>query len=97
MESVLTSSEILRKVRPGSRLSGNERRDGRRRRITNNKIEIVEIPIPPDLKGRHILKIIASNPQSDSDEDSETFVVRKKTRFLTPFSFKGLINFLHLF
>ena len=64
--------------------------------ITDNKTEIVEIPIFSDLKGRHILKIIASNPQSHSDEDSETFVARKKIRFPTSFSFKNLINFLYL-
>ncbi len=46
--------------------------------ITNESVEIVEILISSDLKGRYILKIIASNPQSYSDEDSETFVVRKR-------------------
>ena len=65
--------------------------------ITNESVEAVEIPISPDLKGIHILKIIASNPQSHSDENSETFVIRKKTRFLTSSSFKGLINLLYLF
>ena len=67
--------------------------------VTNEKTETVEIPIPLDLKGRHILKIIASNPQSNSDEDSETFVVRKKTmsRLLASSSFQGLVNFLSLF
>ena len=65
--------------------------------ITNNRTETVEISISSDLKGRHILKIIASNPQSHSDEDSETFLVKKKTLsgFLASFSFKGLINFLY--
>ena len=48
--------------------------------ITDNKTETVEIPISSDLKGRYILKIIASNPQSNSDEDSETFVVRKRNK-----------------
>lgn len=46
--------------------------------ITDNKTETVEIPISSDLKGRYILKIIASNPQSNSDENSETFVIRGK-------------------
>ena len=48
--------------------------------ITDEKVEIVEIPVSSDLKGKYILKIIASNPQSYSDEDSETFVVRKKSK-----------------
>ena len=48
--------------------------------ITDEETETVEIMISPDLKGRYILKIIASNPQSNSDEDSETFVVRKKDK-----------------
>ena len=61
--------------------------------IANNKTETVEILISSDLKGRHILKIIASNPQSFPDEDSETFVVRKKTKFPTSFSFQRLVNF----
>lgn len=65
--------------------------------ITDKKTEVVEILISSDLKGRHILKIIASNPQSNSDEDSETFVVRKKTKFPISFSFKGLINLLYLY
>ena len=64
--------------------------------INDEKTELVKILISSDLKGRYILKIIASNPQSHSDEDSETFVVRKKTKFPTSFSFKGLINFLYL-
>ena len=49
--------------------------------ITNQKNEVVEIIIPPGLKGKHVLKIIASNPQSNSDEDSETFVVKRKGKF----------------
>ena len=65
--------------------------------IADKKTEIVEIPISPDLKGVYNIKIIASNPQSHTAEDSETFVVRKKTRFLTSFSFQGLINLLSLF
>jgi len=65
--------------------------------INSEKIETVEVLISSDLKGRHILKIIASNPQSHSNEDSGTFVVRKKIGFLTPFSFKGLINLLYSF
>lgn len=67
--------------------------------ITDNMTEVVEILISSDLKGRHILKIIASNPQSHSDEDSETFVARKKTisGFLAFFSFQGIINLLYLF
>ena len=48
--------------------------------IANKKTEVVEILISSDLKGRHILKIIASNPQSFPDEDSETFVVRKRDK-----------------
>jgi len=64
--------------------------------IADKKTEVVEILISSDLKGRHILKIIASNPQSNSDENSKTFVVRKKTKFPTSFSFKGLINLLYL-
>ena len=58
----------------------------------------VEVSIPSEVKGRYILKIIASNPQSHSNEDSETFVVRKKTipGFLASFSFQGLINFFIL-
>ena len=54
------------------------------------------ILISSNLKGKYILKIIASNPQSHSDEDSKTFVARKKIRFPTSFSFKNLINFLYL-
>ena len=50
--------------------------------VTNNKTEVVEISISSNLKGRHILKIIASNPQSNPDEDSETFVVRKRGKSL---------------
>ena len=46
--------------------------------ITDEKTEIVEIQVSSDLKGKYILKIIASNPQSFSEEDSETFVVMKK-------------------
>jgi len=46
--------------------------------ITEYEEEIVEVRVSSDLKGRYILKIIASNPQSYSDEDSETFVVRKR-------------------
>jgi len=67
--------------------------------ITDNRTETVEILISSDLKGRHILKIIASNPQSHSDEDSETFVAKKKTKskFPASFSFQGLINFVYLF
>ena len=63
--------------------------------ITDKKTETVEILIFPDLKGKHILKIIASNPQSHTAEDSETFVVRKKamSRLLASSSFQGLINF----
>ena len=55
--------------------------------------------ISSDLRGKYILKIIASNPQSHSDEDSETFVFRKKTKSLFPtsFPFQGLINLLYLF
>ena len=49
--------------------------------IINQKDEVVEIPIFSGLKGKYILKIIASNPQSNSDEDSETFVVKKKGKF----------------
>ena len=64
--------------------------------INDEKTESFEILVSSDLKGRHILKIIASNPQSHSDEDSETFVARKKIRFPTSFSFKNLINFLYL-
>ena len=48
--------------------------------IINQKNDVVEIIIPPGLKGKHILKIIASNPQSNSDEDSEVFIVRKRDR-----------------
>ena len=47
--------------------------------ITNEKDEVVDVSFSSNLKGRYILKIIASNPQSNSDEDSETFVVRKKS------------------
>ena len=67
--------------------------------ITDNRAEVIEILISSDLKGKHILKIIASNPQSHSDEDSETFVVRKKTtsRFPASFSFQGLTNLLYHF
>ena len=65
--------------------------------IADKKTEVVEILISSDLKGRHILKIIASNPQSHTAENSETFVVRKKTKFPTSFSFQGLINLLSLF
>ena len=50
--------------------------------ITNQKNEVVEIIIPPGLKGKHVLKIIASNPQSNSDEDSETFSIRKRGKSL---------------
>ena len=48
--------------------------------ITDKKGEIVEILISLDLKGKYILKIIASNPQSHTAEDSETFVVRKRNK-----------------
>jgi len=48
--------------------------------IINMGTEIVEISISSDLKGKHILKIIASNPQSNSDEDGETFSIRKRSR-----------------
>jgi len=67
--------------------------------ITDEKTEIVEIPVSSDLKGRHIVKIIASNPQSHSDEDSETFVARKKaiSGFPASFSFQSLINLLYPF
>ena len=67
--------------------------------IIEDVSEVVEILIPSDLKGRYILKIIASNPQSNTAEDSDTFVVRKKTRsgFPTSFAFQGLINFLYSF
>ena len=59
----------------------------------------VEVSIPSELKGRYILKIIASNPQSFPDESSETFVVRKKaiSGFLAFFLFKGIINLIYLF
>ena len=62
--------------------------------ITDEKMEVVEISISPDLKGKYILKITASNPQSHSDEDSETFIIRKKPMlgFLASFPFKGIIN-----
>ena len=46
--------------------------------ITNESVETVEIPVSSDFKGNYILKIIASNPQSNPDEDSETFIVRKR-------------------
>ena len=67
--------------------------------ITGEETKTVEILISPDLKGRYILKIIASNPQSFPDEDSEIFVVRKKTtsKFPASFSFQGLTNLLYLF
>lgn len=38
---------------------------------------IVEIPVSPDLRGSHVLKIIASNPQSNSGEDEDRFRVRR--------------------
>lgn len=57
--------------------------------ITENKEEIINIKTPPDLKGSYILKIIASNPQSYSDEDEGRFWVRKKPRFI--FSFYWMI------
>lgn len=47
--------------------------------------KIVNIEIPPNLKGSYNLKIIASNPQSYSDEDKDKFWVRKKLRFLFSF------------
>ena len=64
--------------------------------ITSYKEEIINIKIPSDLRGRYILKIIASNPQSYSDKDSKMFVVRKKIMPGLPasFSFQNLINFL---
>jgi len=46
--------------------------------ITNLKTEVVDVSFSSNLKGKHILKITASNPQSNSDEDSETFTVRKR-------------------
>jgi len=47
----------------------------------------VEVPISSDLRGGHILKIIASNPQSNSGEDEDRFRVRR--------SFRGpFLNFL---
>lgn len=46
--------------------------------ITEHKEEIVNIKIPPDLKGSYILKIIASNPQSYSDEDKDKFFIWRK-------------------
>ncbi len=49
--------------------------------INKYKEEIVNIKIPSDLRGKYILKIIASNPQSYLDEDKERFWVRKKGRF----------------
>ena len=55
--------------------------------IIKSKEEIVNIKIPSDLRGRYILKITASNPQSYSDEDSKRFVVRKKQFFLFSFPF----------
>lgn len=63
--------------------------------ITGYKEEIINIKISSDLRGKYILKIIASNPQSYSDEDSERFVVKKKIMFglLASFSFQDLINF----
>ena len=60
--------------------------------ITNESVEIVEIPVSPDLKGRHILKIIASNPQSNSDEDIETFAVRKRNKFSFSRTFLSLFK-----
>ena len=59
----------------------------------------VEVSIPSELKGRYILKIIEVNPQAFPDEDSETFVVRKKaiSGFLAFFLFKGIINLIYLF
>ena len=58
-------------------------------------MEVVEISISPDLKGKHVLKITASNPQSHSGEDSESFRIGKKRMlgFLASFPFKGIINF----
>ena len=53
--------------------------------ITEHKEKIVNIKIPLDLKGSYNLKIIASNPQSYSDEDKERFWVRKKSKFIFPF------------
>lgn len=55
--------------------------------ITNEKQEIIEIPISSDLKGKYALKIIASNPQSFSDEDKDKFKVRRKIKN----SFSGFI------
>lgn len=54
-------------------------------KIIEYEEKIVNIKIPPDLRGRYILKIIASNPQSYSGEDSERFVVRKKNKFFPLF------------
>ena len=49
--------------------------------IINQKNGVVGVSFSSDLKGKHILKIIASNPQSNSDEDSEVFIVKKKGKF----------------
>ncbi|MBI2452373.1 hypothetical protein HYV50_04845 [Candidatus Pacearchaeota archaeon] len=47
--------------------------------ITNEKEEILTIPISQDLKGAYSLKIIASNPQSYTSEDKDKFVVKGKS------------------
>ena len=52
--------------------------------INDEKEEIIQIQVSPDLQGRYDLKIIVSNPQSFSDEDSEMFKVQKKPNH--PFS-----------
>jgi len=49
--------------------------------ITDEKTEVVEILISSDLKGKYILKIIASNPQSHSSEGKDKFTVRKRMKF----------------
>jgi hypothetical protein len=47
--------------------------------VDDESNQTIQIPTPSDAhSGKYILKIIASNPQSYSDEDSETFVVRKR-------------------
>jgi len=56
--------------------------------VLNVEEVTVEVPTPSDLRGGYVLRIIASNPQSNSGEDEDRFRVRRS------FGGNPFLNFL---